>query len=143
MNPTIIWFIVGIILIILELFAPGMILIWFGMGALAAGFSSYLINSIILQLVIFIIISLSFLLFVRKYTIRLEKTPPQVGSERFIGEKAKVIKKIKKDEYGYVIINGEEWRATSNIDIDKNEWVLVEKIEGTHFIVKPKMEENK
>jgi len=54
------WTILGAILIIAEIFTTGFVLLWFGIGALAAALAGLLgINSIALQFLIFAIVSIA------------------------------------------------------------------------------------
>jgi len=54
------WAILGAILIVAEIFTTGFVLLWFGIGALAAGLAGLLgVNSIIVQFLIFAIVSIA------------------------------------------------------------------------------------
>src|ERR671939_739522 len=56
----ILWTILGIVLIIAEVFTPGFVLLWFGIGALAAALAGLVgIDSLGLQFLIFTIVSVS------------------------------------------------------------------------------------
>src|SRR5215210_7137470 len=52
------WTVLGVILIVAEIFTPGFVLLWFGIGALAAAFASLVgLSSLPLQFLIFAIVS--------------------------------------------------------------------------------------
>src|SRR6266576_845700 len=54
------WAILGAVLVVAEVFTSGFVLLWFGIGALAAGLAGFLgVNSIILQFLIFAIVSIA------------------------------------------------------------------------------------
>ena len=54
------WTVLGAVLIIAEIFTTGFVLLWFGIGALAAAFAAFIgINSITAQFLIFAIISIA------------------------------------------------------------------------------------
>src|SRR5256885_13577254 len=54
------WAILGAVLVVAEVFTSGFVLLWFGIGALAAGFAGFLgIHSIILQFLIFAVVSIA------------------------------------------------------------------------------------
>src|SRR5207248_3360742 len=54
------WAILGAILIVAEIFTTGFVLLWFGIGALAAGLAALLgVNSIIVEFLIFAIVSIA------------------------------------------------------------------------------------
>jgi len=53
------WAILGAILVIAEIFTTGFVLLWFGIGALAAGLAGLVgVHSIILQFLIFAVVSI-------------------------------------------------------------------------------------
>ena len=54
------WTVLGAVLIIAEIFTTGFVLLWFGIGALAAAFAAFIgVNSITAQFLIFAIISIA------------------------------------------------------------------------------------
>src|SRR5258706_4686373 len=56
----IVWTILGAVLIIAEIFTTGFVLLWFGIGALAAAFAGLLgVHSMTAQFLIFPIVSIS------------------------------------------------------------------------------------
>jgi membrane protein implicated in regulation of membrane protease activity len=53
------WAVLGAVLVIAEIFTTGFVLLWFGIGALAAGLAGLLgVHSIILQFLIFAVVSI-------------------------------------------------------------------------------------
>lgn len=66
------WIIAGLILLLLELIAPGIFLIWIGLAALITGIFTVLTSSYVdfdwkLQLVLFLILSVALVLIGRRY----------------------------------------------------------------------------
>src|ERR671938_828776 len=56
----ILWTILGVILIVAEVFTPGFVLLWFGIGALAAALAGLIgITSLPLQFLIFALVSIA------------------------------------------------------------------------------------
>jgi membrane protein implicated in regulation of membrane protease activity len=56
----ILWAVLGIVLIIAEIFTPGFVLLWFGLGALAAAFAGIVgLSSLPLQFLIFAVVSIA------------------------------------------------------------------------------------
>jgi inner membrane protein len=90
----ILWTILGVVLVIAEVFTPGFVLLWFGVGALAAALASFLGAGFAAQFVLFITVSsaltaLSRTIFVNYFTGRdqpgglksgMETLPGQVGT---------------------------------------------------------------
>ena len=53
------WAILGAILIVAEIFTSGFVLLWFGIGALAAAFAGFIgIDSLAIQFLIFAVVSI-------------------------------------------------------------------------------------
>lgn len=55
----IVWAIFGVIMIIAEIFTPGFVLLWFGVGALAAAFLGLIGVGIPLQILTFVVVSVA------------------------------------------------------------------------------------
>src|SRR5436190_17798236 len=54
------WVILGLVLIVAEVFTPGFVLLWFGIGALAAALASLVgVDSLAIQFAIFAIVSIA------------------------------------------------------------------------------------
>src|SRR5436305_13617095 len=92
----ILWTILGVILVIAEVFTPGFVLLWFGIGALAAALSSLLGEGLPAQFLVFISLStvmnaLSRTLFVNYFTRRDEPAGLQVGAATLPGKVGTVV----------------------------------------------------
>ena len=61
----ILWIVLGVVLIIAEIFTFGFVLFWFGIGALAAAFASWLGFAFGLQFLVFALISIALTLLSR------------------------------------------------------------------------------
>ena len=56
----VLWSILGAILIVAEIFTSGFVLLWFGIGALAAAFVGFIgVDSLVIQFMVFAIVSIS------------------------------------------------------------------------------------
>jgi inner membrane protein len=62
----IVWTMVGVAMIIAEIFTLGFVLLWFGIGALAAGIASFLGFGYLVQFLVFAFVSVTLTLFSRK-----------------------------------------------------------------------------
>ncbi len=141
-TPAVIWFLVGAGLLILELLVPGLILLFFGVGAwitaaILLGFDLGL-NA---QLLIFSLTSLGSLFSLRQ-SIRKKYMDSQDNgiaslNNDFIGKTAKTISKIAPKKEGKVEFNGSHWKATSDIEIDKDCTVKIIGTDSIKLIVKP------
>ena len=123
-----IWLIVAILFAVAELMTTTLTLIWFSIGAVILIFLSSIIDSILIQIIIFAIISTLMLTIATKKFIKQDKDYKYNTN----------LQAIYPNKVGIVIIEGESWSAISydNEKIDKEEMVEVLKIEGVKVVVK-------
>lgn len=136
-----IWFVSFLILLVIELATVNLVTIWFAIGSLIAMLVSALTDSVFLQVLAFIITSIIALIFTKpimKKVKGFEKIP--TNSDRVIGKKGEVTKKIESDKYGEVKVFGNTWTATSDKTIEVGKKVIVTGIEGVKLIVKKEEE---
>jgi len=117
MSVALYWLIVGLVLIILEVSIPGLfVFLFFGLGAFATALLVYLISaSLLVQSIVFLMVSLGGMLFFRKYLkgaffeeqTRVEQDPLL---EDFIGNRVVAINDFKAGQ-GKVELNGAPWKA--------------------------------
>lgn len=136
-----IWLIATIIFCIAEILYSGFFIIWFAIGSLAALITSFFTTNLIIQTLIFLIVSLILLITLTKHvTTKLLKRPTiATNVDELIGKKGVVIKTIGENslEPGLVKLDGEIWTATSLYDevITKGTLVEIKKIKGVRLIV--------
>lgn len=123
-SPEIIWFVIGLILFLAELAAPGLILFFFGVGAwIAALFCLIWDIGLTSQLILFIVSSSILLALLRKNMQRLFSGRKDTGKNRgenyddFIGEQAVVVEVINPPMKGKVELHGTNWNAESETEI--------------------------
>jgi len=126
LTPAVIWFIIGFILLLLEFQIPGVVTLFFGIGAwIVALIYLFIPISINLQLLIFIISSVVLLLSLRKrFKTLFEGKMKLAGndmqeSDDFLGKHAVVTQKITKDKPGKVEFRGSYWTAEALENIEK------------------------
>ncbi|MBN1424448.1 NfeD family protein [Candidatus Fermentibacteria bacterium] len=140
-----IWFVVAAVFAVGEIFTAGFFLLWFGIGAAAAGVLAVLGLSTPWQWGAFIAVSLALVAFSRRFAERVSKPQPDgVGASRLQGRQGIVLETIDNvRNMGRVRLEKEEWRAESEtgepIEIDTA--VIVSRIDGTRAIVRPYHEE--
>ncbi len=95
-DPAVIWFLVGLGLLLLELVLPGLVILFFGAGAwVTALVCAFIDINLNWQILIFLVASLLGLVLLRRYlkkrffSKRDEETEDQL--EEFIGRNAKAI----------------------------------------------------
>lgn len=140
---TIGWFIMFLVLLGVEFATINLVTIWFALGALVTVFLSFFVDSIIVQSVSFVVVSLLALILTKPIIKKFNIIQPNpTNSDRFIGKECDVIKDIKSNEYGEVRIFGEIWTATSKQKgtIKEGTKVVVKEIEGVKLVVEKKEE---
>ncbi len=143
LKPALIWFIIGLILIILEFSSPGLITIFFGIGAwIVSVICLFLDISLNLQLSIFLISSVLLLVSLRKWFKALFTRKSGTGrvegevADEFIGRKAVVTEKITPNRKGRVEFRGSYWTAESNETIPEGASVEITDKDNITLIVK-------
>jgi len=125
-----IWFFIGVALILLELATPLFILIFFGIGAWAAALMSIIYPGTEQEIVTFIIVSLISLIVLRKKMLKIfqgKQSKKNITTLTFphIGRQAEVIEDISPKYEGQVSVGGSYWRATATTFIPKGDRVTV------------------
>ncbi len=135
-----IWMIIAAVFVIGEVFTAGFFLLWFGIGAAAAGVLALIGLGMGWQWGIFIIISVVLFAVSRKFAERFtRKQPPGIGADRFIGMTGVVLEEIDNiKNTGRIRAGKVEWRADSENGevVAEGKAVEVTRVEGTHLVVK-------
>ncbi|MDO5831428.1 MAG: NfeD family protein [Methanobrevibacter sp.] len=131
-----IWVFIAVIFTIFELVTGTFILIWFAVGSVVAAVLNYLGFDIYVQFIAFAIVSLMLILSTRRFADRITPEPTKkTTAERLIGKHGKVIR--KRDDNNYIVnVNGEEWSATGENNLDVDDEVEIIGIESIKLIVK-------
>ena len=142
MEP-IIWLGVLAVLLVIEGLTTALTTIWFAGGALVAAIASGAGAGILVQWILFLVISLVLLIFTRPLAVRyMNKGVPKTNVNSLIGEKAVVIQKINNlEQTGQVRINDIEWMARTSDDsvtIPVDTVVIIKAVHGVKLIVEPK-----
>ena len=137
-----VWLILGVVLLGLELFIPGVILVFFGIGAVLTALLLFIFNmSLGLQIFIFLAASiLSLVLFRKKFLSKWTKEDKKIEFDNIIGEKVIVVKTIPKGLTGKVELHGSQWSAEAqrdDIEIAEGTWVIVRGRNNLKLIVEP------
>lgn len=134
------WILAAIIGGALEMALPGFVVLWFAVGALAAGLISALGLGINAQLLVFMSVSLA--LFAGSRTIfkkafMRNASRMKTGVEAMVGQEAVVTEALGEGHGGTVRINGELWSARSlGGGVAAGELVIVEQVEGLKLWVR-------
>lgn len=147
MNDTMVWLAAMIILIIIEIITVGLTTIWFAVGALAAIIVAMAGGGLVLQLTVFLIVSLGTLIFTRPWAVKyINSTRIRTNYEGIIGKVVRITRDVDNiAAEGSATVNGQEWTVRSaddGIKITAGNLAKVIDIKGVKLIVE-KYEEEK
>lgn len=142
----VLWCILGAILVVAEIFTSGFVLLWFGIGALAAAFAGFVgLDSLLLQFLIFAGVSIALTAASRTIFINYfsrEKTGQSLrtGVDALPGKIGTVVSSSRGAlQEGAVKVFGSTWTAypaAGEPPLEAGERVCVESIEGASIYVK-------
>jgi membrane protein implicated in regulation of membrane protease activity len=144
LKPELIWFLVGLVLLLMEFALPGLIIFFFGVGAWIVALVCLVTDvSLNIQLLIFIVASVLSLVCLRKWlkaiflghTKGLQDMTQELSE--FIGERAMVREKITPHVAGKVELHGTDWMARAEQDIEVGAPVEVVAKDNLTLTVKP------
>ena len=142
-SMTTVWLVAMIVLLVVEASVPGLVSIWFALGAFAAMLSALLNAPLWLQFVWFAAVSLASLWltrpFVKKF-VNSRVTPTNL--DMVIGQDCLVVEDIDNLlGTGAVMVSGKEWTARmedASCRAEKGSLVTARRIEGVKLIVENK-----
>lgn len=129
------WWVLGALLLLLELAAPGVLFVWLALAAFTLGLVVFVLPlPVALQLLLFSALSVAAFVIGRRYVSRLPGGSEagdalNVGAGRFLGRTVTVTAPIVNG-VGRVRVGDSEWRATGP-DLPAGSRVLVVGAEGT------------
>ena len=133
------WIVLFVILLIIEIATMGLTTVWFAGGALVAFLAAYIGFGIVVQVILFLIVSIVLLVVTRPIAMKFfNQQREKTNAESLIGQKAVVIEEIDRvHATGRAIVNGMEWSAkTEESDvIPVDTVVLIKGIQGVKLIV--------
>ncbi|MEP6570151.1 MAG: NfeD family protein [Acidobacteriota bacterium] len=142
----ILWCILGAILILAEVFTSGFVLLWFGIGALAAALAGILgVNNLGFQFLIFAVVSVgltaaSRTIFVNYFSREKTGDSLRTGVDSLPGKIGTVVSASRGAmQEGAVKVFGSTWTAypaAGESALEAGERVRVERIEGSSIYVR-------
>jgi membrane protein implicated in regulation of membrane protease activity len=146
-DPVVLWFVIGLVLALLEFAAPGVILVFFGMGAWVAAATTYagLTDSVGSQLLVFSASSIALLASLRKwikgkfYGHVAEVQDLNVNLDEFTGKDVLVLEDVVPGKSsGAVEFKGAKWKAVSEEQIMKGEEAVIAGNDGITLRIRKK-----
>ncbi|MBA2605469.1 MAG: NfeD family protein [Acidobacteria bacterium] len=146
----ILWIILGVVLIIAEIFTLGFVLLWFGIGAFVAALAGWLGLGFVWQFLIFAVISIALTAMSRtifaKYFAQSEEDTVKMGMDALPGQVGTVmISSTGALNEGAVKVYGSTWTAfpiESDMPLIEGEKVEVVRVQGSSIYVQ-KIEDSK
>lgn len=121
LKPELIWFLIGLAMLLLELALPGLIIFFFGIGACVVAFICLLTDiSLNTQLTAFLVFSVVLLLTLRRWlkNVFVGKVDVKESTDELlhelVGKKATVTREIRPDHDGRVEVHGTNWNAEAD-----------------------------
>ena len=142
----ILWCVLGLALIVAEIFTSGFVLLWFGIGALAAAFAGIIgIDNLALQFLIFAGVSTALTaasrtIFINYFTREKAGNELRTGIDSLPGKIGTVVSSSKGAlNEGAVKVFGSTWTAypaVGELPLEAGERVRVESIQGASIYVR-------
>ena len=142
-RPELVWFIIGLLLFLLELVLPGFVIFFFGVGAWLTALLCLIANpGINLQAIVFAVTSVLSLLLLRKmiqkkFFYSKDELSKEVEDE-FTGKEALALTDLEPGKNGRVEFKGTTWKAESTSDIHEGQRVIIKSKESFKLIVEAK-----
>ena len=135
------WMVILILCIVIEVLTLGLTTIWFAAGALVAIFAALLYAPIFVQVILFLLVSLTLLFFTRPIAVKyFNRDRVKTNVESMVGRQAIVTGEIDNVQAtGQVTVSGQEWSARSwddKVRIPTGAVVVVVAISGVKLIVR-------
>lgn len=117
---NLIWLGLFILLLVIEIITVGLTTIWFAAGALAALAANVMGADLIIQIIIFLAVSVVLLIFTRPWAEKhLNRKRVRTNYEREIGKVIRITEKVDNlDQTGKSVVDGQEWTVRSRNDSD-------------------------
>lgn len=141
----IIWFIAGLVMILLEFTQPGLVIVFFGAGAWVVSLLTYLdiLETLRSQLLVFGGVSVGLLLGLRRWV--KGKFYGHIGAKQdltrnldeFTGKQVTVLQDVIPGKAGgQVEFKGTSWSAVSDQEIKKGETAAIAEMDGLTLVIK-------
>lgn len=137
------WLVLGLVLIVAEIFIPSFTILWFGLGALVVGVAALLFEiSFSIQVLIWTVFSVLFtvLWFKLVKPKMVDSSNSQAARESAIGESGQVIKLPAGDTKGKLrfstpILGEDEWEFSCEAEVDLGDRLHIQEISGNVLVV--------
>ena len=137
------WLLLAIIFLLAELSTPGLFFfVAFAVGAFCAAPFAFLGHTLLIQMIVALLVSLSTFLWIRRHFAKQVylRGDAKTNIETLAGQSGMVTREITSRGSGLVKVRGEVWSARSRDagSLKKGSIVTVLFVQGNHLIVTPK-----
>lgn len=137
-----IWLGIAVVLGIIEAMAPMLVCLWFCLGAIVAFVVSLFIDNILIEVIVFVAVSLLALIALRplmKKRVNAKDADALTDVDTYVGRDVVVTQGIQPGQNGRVRLSDVSWLARTNMDvtIEAGAHARVVKVEGTVLVVEP------
>jgi membrane protein implicated in regulation of membrane protease activity len=142
-RPEVVWFIIGLVLFLLELVLPGFVIFFFGVGAWLTALLCLIADpGLNLQAIVFAATSILSLVALRKiiqkkFFYSKDELSRDVEDE-FSGREAVAISDFGPGKNGKVEFKGTQWQAESASAVREGDRVIIKVKENFKLFVEPK-----
>jgi inner membrane protein len=142
-RPEMIWFIIGLVLFLLELVVPGFVIFFFGIGAWVTALVCLISDpGINLQALIFGVVSVLALVglrrIIQKKFFYSKDNRAEAVEDEFTGKEAVALVDFTSGNKGKVEFKGTTWQAESGSEIKAGQTVIIIEKQSFKLIVEPK-----
>lgn len=131
-----VWAGLGFIFLILEMTVPAMFFLNFAISAFITAILSIYILNWTCNIIIFVILSLISLIFLRPLLVKKPDKSQETGmTAKYIGKSAKVLETVTPNS-GVITIYDERWEARADREIPKGAEVIIERNDSLVMYVK-------
>jgi membrane protein implicated in regulation of membrane protease activity len=142
-RPELLWFLVGLVLFLLELIVPGFVIFFFGFGAWVTALVCLIAHpGTNLQIIIFAISSVLSLVALRRIIQKkffyARNDAGESVEDEFTGKEGTALSDFGPKRKGKVEFKGTTWNAESDSEISEGQSVIIIEKNGFNLIVEPK-----
>lgn len=137
-NPWAMWLGAAVIFLVIELLTTALVSIWFVPAAVITCLLTFVIDSTLWQIAIFVVLSAIFMVVARKiYKKHIKKPVDDVDqNEKLVGKTATVTEDVNAIA-GRILVGDVYWRAVSENGetIPKGETAVIKGVNGTTLVI--------
>jgi len=142
-RPELLWFVIGLVLFVLELLMPGFIIFFFGFGAWVTAILCLIAHpGTNLQIVIFAATSVLSLIALRRMLQKKffygKSDRSESVEDEFTGREGVALNDFGPRRKGKVEFKGTSWNAESDVEIKEGQSVIIVEKNNFNLIVEPK-----